>query len=163
MWANGLDGSHGDLHAGVERVLVPRLTQLRDHLIRHGNARYIGIHKFRHFGVAQQQDAGQDFDFESSDGLHEMFELLWVIDRLRLKKLCTGPHLHFGLKPEREGEAPAQFSNLEGDNGYRGAIDPAPCWNGFYAEDAQKALSTYQTLIAALIKLRDVLLGQRSS
>lgn len=38
----------------------------------------------------------------------------------------TGDHLHFGLKPVAKGESRNSFYNLEQDNGYYGAIDPAP-------------------------------------
>ncbi len=38
----------------------------------------------------------------------------------------TGSHLHFGLKPLVKGEADWDWSNLEQDNGYGGAIDPQP-------------------------------------
>lgn len=40
--------------------------------------------------------------------------------------LSTGSHLHFGLKPIYKGEQEWQYENLENDNGFRGAIDPAP-------------------------------------
>lgn len=36
----------------------------------------------------------------------------------------TGDHLHFGLKPVKNG------INIEQDNGYLGAIDPAPYFDG---------------------------------
>lgn len=39
--------------------------------------------------------------------------------------LSTGSHLHFGLKPIYKGEQDWQWENLENDNGFRGAIDPA--------------------------------------
>ena len=38
----------------------------------------------------------------------------------------TGSHLHFGLKPVRQGEEDWMWYNLEQDNGYNGAIDPLP-------------------------------------
>lgn len=38
----------------------------------------------------------------------------------------SGDHLHFGLKPVAEGEAPNVWYNVEQANGYNGAIDPFP-------------------------------------
>lgn len=50
--------------------------------------------------------------------------------------LSTGDHLHFGLKPTLPSEPDWQIgSNLVPDNGYQGAIDPTPYFNGLYAED----------------------------
>lgn len=40
--------------------------------------------------------------------------------------LSTGSHLHFGLKPIYRGEKEWEFENLDNNNGYRGAVDPAP-------------------------------------
>lgn len=55
--------------------------------------------------------------------------------------LSTGTHLHFGLKPTLPSE-PAWLigSNLIPQNGFQGAIDPTPYFNGTYAEDAVKPL-----------------------
>lgn len=38
----------------------------------------------------------------------------------------SGAHLHFGLKPIRQGEQDWVWWNVEQDNGYNGAIDPTP-------------------------------------
>lgn len=38
----------------------------------------------------------------------------------------TGTHLHFGLKPVAQGEKSWLWENVSQDNGYKGAIDPAP-------------------------------------
>lgn len=43
--------------------------------------------------------------------------------------LSTGSHLHFGLKPS-DGTV-----NTEQNNGYQGAVDPVPYFNGLYARD----------------------------
>lgn len=48
--------------------------------------------------------------------------------------LSTGDHLHFGLKP-MSGKDPNEGLNLEYNNGYYGAIDPTPYFNGKYAAD----------------------------
>ncbi len=57
--------------------------------------------------------------------------------------LSTGDHLHFALKPQVMGEDYWVWFNLEDKNGYMGAIDPMPYFNGICAEDA---LSTIQIL-----------------
>lgn len=74
--------------------------------------------------------------------------------------LSTGDHLHFGLKPivpgpgARSGDAPdvgiGNWVNVEQTNGYLGAIDPTPYFNGFFAPQAGQVFSTYQKLIALL-------------
>lgn len=69
----------------------------------------------------------------------------------------TGPHLHFGLKPEQQGEAPWQFSNIENDNGFRGAIDPTPYFPGMYAEDyasIRARIHSFSLQLAALLRSR---------
>jgi murein DD-endopeptidase MepM/ murein hydrolase activator NlpD len=48
--------------------------------------------------------------------------------------LSTGDHLHFGLKP-MTGKDPYEGLNLEQQNGYMGAIDPMPYFNGKFADD----------------------------
>lgn len=57
----------------------------------------------------------------------------------------TGDHLHFGLKPVND-----TGDNIEQSNGFLGAINPYPYFNGFYAEDAQQVLSLYQQAINKL-------------
>ena len=42
--------------------------------------------------------------------------------------LSTGDHLHFGLKPMYL-KYPNDYTNIEQNNGYMGAIDPAPYFN----------------------------------
>ena len=49
-------------------------------------------------------------------------------------RYTTGSHLHFGLKEVRENEF-GGFDTLNKDNGYRGAIDPEPYWNGLTAKE----------------------------
>ena len=47
--------------------------------------------------------------------------------------MSTGSHLHIGLKPcTKQGDF--IIENLEQNNGFFGSIDPAPYWNGIYAE-----------------------------
>lgn len=38
----------------------------------------------------------------------------------------TGDHLHFGIKPQAQGENDYTWENVEQKNGYNGAIDPEP-------------------------------------
>lgn len=47
----------------------------------------------------------------------------------------TGDHLHFGLKPQQWDENNWIWYNTDQKNGYLGAIDPTPYWNGLYAQD----------------------------
>jgi hypothetical protein len=49
--------------------------------------------------------------------------------------LSTGNHLHFALKPCLLNEPAWTLYNVEQNNGYQGAIDPEPYFNGIYAED----------------------------
>lgn len=71
-------------------------------------------------------------------------------------KYTTGSHLHFGLKPQRrlnQDQDPWYFVNIESDNGYGGAIDPYPYFNGLYAADFWTAkLRTFFTLLALRLK-----------
>ncbi len=48
--------------------------------------------------------------------------------------LSTGDHLHFSIKPLYKN-TPYESSNVEQNNGYLGAVDPAPYLNGKFAED----------------------------
>lgn|SRR3990167_6922746 len=47
--------------------------------------------------------------------------------------LSSGDHLHFGFKPIAQGENEWSWFNTEQSNGYLGAIDPKPFFDGFYA------------------------------
>lgn len=46
----------------------------------------------------------------------------------------TGDHLHFGLKPMANNEPAGSWINIEQNNGYLGAIDPLPYFNGRSAQ-----------------------------
>lgn len=62
----------------------------------------------------------------------------------------TGDHLHFGLKPQQWNENDWDWYNLNQNDGYLGAIDPAPYFNGYYAEYAQKVLTALGQIITLL-------------
>jgi len=49
--------------------------------------------------------------------------------------LSTGDHLHFGFKPCLPGEPVGTWYNVYQTNGYLGAIDPSPYFNGLFASD----------------------------
>lgn len=46
-----------------------------------------------------------------------------------------GTHLHFGIKPIMPGEDEWTWENALQDNGYKGAIDPAPYFTKYSAEE----------------------------
>jgi len=48
--------------------------------------------------------------------------------------LSTGTHCHVGVKPCAYNSIGTLY-NLEDGNGFYGAVDPAPYWNGLFAED----------------------------
>ncbi len=50
----------------------------------------------------------------------------------------TGDHLHFGLKPQAQGEPNNSWYNLAQNNGYYGAINPIDYFNNLFAEDIKK-------------------------
>lgn len=62
----------------------------------------------------------------------------------------TGPHLHFGLKPQALNEENWTWWNIEQNNGYAGAIDPYPYFNGYYSRDAQKVIGIMENIIKLL-------------
>lgn len=69
--------------------------------------------------------------------------------------LSTGDHLHFGLKPQAWNENNWAWYNVEQNNGTMGAIDPAPYFNKFFAQDKGLVLSllTQLTLAAQALQL----------
>jgi murein DD-endopeptidase MepM/ murein hydrolase activator NlpD len=62
----------------------------------------------------------------------------------------TGDHLHFAVKPMTVGENDWTFENVVQNNGYNGAIDPTPYFNGYYAVDSQKVLAIFQSIVNLL-------------
>lgn len=75
-------------------------------------------------------------------------QLLGYADNTGAPYESTGDHLHFGLKPQAEGEDPGIWYNLAQKNGFLGAIDPTPFFNGSFAEDIQKITDITQTAIS---------------
>lgn len=77
--------------------------------------------------------------------------------------LSTGDHIHFELKPVKRintTNEDTSFANILQDNGYFGAIDPAPYWIGKYAIDEaqisllQRIITLYNSIIDLLKKKR---------
>lgn len=65
--------------------------------------------------------------------------------------LSTGDHLHFGCKPITQGEQDWQWFNLEKDNGYNGAIDPLPYFDGtFPNKEVFVRVDTFTPLMQAV-------------
>lgn len=71
----------------------------------------------------------------------------------------TGSHLHFGLKPQKQGEADWQWDNLLQENGYRGAIDPVPYFNNKHAKEGAQMLNLIESL-KRLVELYKILLNK---
>lgn len=49
--------------------------------------------------------------------------------------LSMGDHLHFSIKPMLPGEQEGIWFNALQNNGYMGAVDPQPFFNGLFAQD----------------------------
>lgn len=64
--------------------------------------------------------------------------------------ISTGDHLHFALKPQDKGENDWTWTNTLQNNGFNGAIDPTPYFNGYYAVDSQKVFSILRSIIGLL-------------
>lgn len=71
----------------------------------------------------------------------------------------TGDHLHFGLKPQAWNENDWTWANTEQNNGFLGAIDPTPFFNGFFAQDASDVLRLYISTVSTLQRLLEALRG----
>lgn len=66
--------------------------------------------------------------------------------------MSTGSHLHFGLKAcTRQGDF--VLENLNTNNGFDGAIDPALYWNKIYAEDIMGIVAKLELLKQKLAQL----------
>lgn len=62
----------------------------------------------------------------------------------------NGDHFHYAIKPVGKGEQNGTFYNLEQANGYFGAVNPEPFFNGFFAEDAQKVSTLQNQAVVAV-------------
>lgn len=71
--------------------------------------------------------------------------------------LSTGDHLHFGIKPVEQGEQDWQWFNSQQQNGYFGAIDPAPYWQDMTAYQYLQAISLIEKLKARVAELQALL------
>lgn len=65
----------------------------------------------------------------------------------------TGSHLHFGLKPVAQGENNWVWYNTEQNNGYKGAVDPMPYFDG----STPKVIHNLTTQVSILQKIVDLL------
>lgn len=72
----------------------------------------------------------------------------------------TGPHLHFGLKPQLPGEGDDVWYNFEPSNGYNGAIDPMPYFNHYYAKDIDYIYSNLKQQVSILRTILNLLKGR---
>lgn len=79
-----------------------------------------------------------------------------AIARCDTTGLAQGSHLHFGLKPMKQGEADWEWYNIEQNSGYFGAIDPAPYWSKLYAEDMRSMLDRFAIIKSILDNLKKV-------
>ncbi|MDI6788488.1 MAG: M23 family metallopeptidase [Planctomycetota bacterium] len=66
---------------------------------------------------------------------------------------ATGPHLHWGLKPQYQGENEWTWWNSESQNGYKGAIDPVPYIQKLTAYEIRTLL--YQMIPELLQKIAE--------
>lgn len=87
-------------------------------------------------------------------------DLIGYADNTGFPYESSGDHLHFGLKPQLPNEPNEDWYNVQQNNGYLGAIDPTPYFNGLFAEDINSIsivpspdLNTYQKIIAILKKV----------
>jgi murein DD-endopeptidase MepM/ murein hydrolase activator NlpD len=71
----------------------------------------------------------------------------------------TGDHLHFAVKPVKAGSKRGTFYNAFQDNGYKGAIDPTPFFNGKFAVDIQIRL--IGSAINIINKLINIMKGNK--
>ena len=83
-------------------------------------------------------------------------DLIGYADNTGAPKESTGPHLHFGLIITLANGAIANPNN-----GYGGCIDPAPYFNGSYAQDIPTLTVLYTKLVGVLTNLVNALKGSK--
>lgn len=72
----------------------------------------------------------------------------------------TGDHLHFGLKPVAKGEDWGTWANIQQNNGYYGAVDPMPYFDGgtpAIIKNLTQQVGLYQQAIKLLKTLKGLL------
>lgn len=69
---------------------------------------------------------------------------------------ATGPHDHFELKPVAQKPSGWWYNILQ-DNGFKGAVDPAPYLLPLAAIDADKVKKIFETMSKILEKISDML------
>ena len=67
--------------------------------------------------------------------------------------LATGPHLHFGLKPIAQGENEWSWYNILQQNGYFGAVDPAPYMSTLTAYQLKTTLKSISEILKKISEL----------
>lgn len=73
----------------------------------------------------------------------------------------TGPHDHFGLKPQIIDEQ-GNYHNKYQNNGYTGGIDPSPFYKDIFVGDYMSILQKKLSIIKKLIYLYKKLLGLKA-
>ncbi len=137
----GMKGHNGwDIDAGSSTFPV--------YASHDGIVTYTGIDSSEGYGVVLRTSDQYDYNGQSA----YFKTIYWHLDKNGIKVkvgqkvkigdllaigdntgASTGAHLHFGLKPIAKGENDWTWYNLEQKNGYFGALDPGPYFNGLTA------------------------------
>lgn len=132
-----------------------------------GEVTYAGVDTDEGYGVVLRTLDQRDYD----GGTAHMKTIYWhLLPNIQVKVgakikagtllgyadstgISSGDHLHFALKPVAQGENYWSWENVEQNNGYKGAIDPAPYFNKCFAQDSQFVLNSLKSLINLLTLL----------
>ncbi len=126
-----IDGSQGH---GV----VIRTNQTYDYLAENGSIKqvyYKSIYWHMCDSTKEPQYKSPIEPFISLNGPGKQVKAGDLIGYADSTGLSMGDHLHFGLKTVMPGEALGTWYNVNQSNGYMGAIDPDPYFNGLFAQD----------------------------